>query len=524
MIPEQDDRNTFQPTQTPYQSEQKTRIQDEDEAIYIAEVDGEFVAITKFNETGEQTIELAAVTSSQPTKSDLEYLRTYEEHQYESPRSSNISLMIGMGLGIVLTIGGIRLFSPPPTANNGSTAPDISQTVTPKQTVTVTTVETDRIQRTLKIRGTVAAYELIPVKSTAMGLNIQEILVDRGDYVRKGQVLVRLDNDILQAELIQAQAAVKEAKARLAELKAGSRPEEIAQAKQRVVSATAKVSQAESDLALIQKRVARNKSLQAQGAISLDSLDEVINRERVSQSNLEQARANLELERQALSRLQTGTRPEIIAQSQAALAQAQAQVQSIETKLEDTAIVAPATGTIAERNAKLGDLTSAATNLFTIIEKGRLELRIKLPETLLGQVNTNQTVKITSDANPDVELKGKVRSIDPVLAEDIPQATVKVDLPQGTNLKPGMFLDAAITTATTQGQTVPIDALLPQPEGSAIAYLVRADNIVQAQSVTMGDILPDRQVEVVSGLQPGDRIVVKGAAYLKDGDSVVVVE
>ncbi len=524
MIPEQQDKSQVQSAQIPYQSEQKTRIQDDDEAIYIAEVDGEFVAITKFNETGEQTIELAAVGTSEPTKSELEDLRAYEERQYERPPSSNISLVIGMGIGIILTIGGMRFFAPPPTANNSISTPDISQTITPKQTVMVTTVKTNKIQQTLEIRGTVEAYELIPVKSTAMSLTIKEILVDRGDYVTKGQVLARLDNDILQAELSQAQAAVKEAQARLAELKAGSRPEEIAQAQQRVISAKAQVTQAESDLALIQKRVARNKSLQAQGAISLDSLDEVINQERVYQSNLEQARANLELEQQALTKLQTGTRPETIAQSQAALAQAQAQVQSINTKLEDTVIVAPATGTIAERNAKLGDLTSAATNLFTIIENGRLELRVKLPETLLGEVSANQTVKITSDVDPNLELSGKVRSIDPILAKDIPQATVKIDLPQGTNLKPGMFLDAAITTATTQGQTVPINALLPQPDGSAIAFLLRSDNIVQAQPVTMGDILPGQQVEVVSGLQPGDRIVVKGAAYLNDGDSVNVVD
>lgn len=523
MIPEQQNKRPSQSTQIPYQSEQKTRIQDDDEAIYIAEVDGEFVAITKFNDSEEQTIELAAVTTSQPTKSDLEYLRTYEEEYHRSP-SSNISLALGIGLGIVLTMGGIRLFAPPPTADNNVSDEDISHLLTPKQTVTVTNVETDTIQRTLKIRGTVAAYELIPVKSTATGLVIKEILVDRGNYVTKGQVLAKLDNNILQAELAQAQAAVQEAQAHLAELKAGSRPEEIAQAQQRVISAKAQVTQSESDLALIQKRVTRNKSLQAEGAISLDRLDEVVNQERLSQSNLQQAQANLQVEEQALARLRTGTRPEVIAQSRAALAQAQAQVQSINTRLRETVIVAPTTGKIAERNAKLGDLTSASTNLFTIIENGRLELRVKLPETLLGQVDLEQTVKVTSDINEKLDLSGKVREIDPTLAEDIPQATVKIDLPSGTTLKPGMFLDAAITTSTSEGQTVPIDALLPQPDGSAIAYVMQDNNIVKAQSVTMGEILQDEQVEVLSGLESGDTIVVKGAAYLKDGDTVVVVD
>ena len=519
--------NDQQEYEHPLPSERKRYLDEEQidpqnsEAIYITEVDGEFVAITKLNEVEEHTIELAAVTNSQPIKSEPEFVQVYQPPD-KSSSSGNKNLVIGIGLGIILTVGGMQLLAPPPPDNISYA--DTSQVVAPKQSVTVTNVETDRIERTLKIRGTVAAYELIPVKSSATGLSIKEILVERGNYVTKGQILARLDSDILQAELTYAQAAEQKAKAYLAELKAGSLPEEIAQAQQKVIGAKAKVAQAESDLDLIKKRVARNKTLETEGAIARDRLDEILNQEQVYQSNLEQAQANLQAEQQALAKLQAGTRPEIIAQAEASLAQERANLQSLKAKLADTIVVAPANGQIAERNASIGDLTSASTNLFTIIENGRLELRVKLPETLLAQVAPGQAVKVTSDANSNLQLLGKVREIDPILAKDIPQATVKIDLPEGTNLKPGMFFDAAITTSNTEGYTVPIDALLPQPDGSAIAYVVQKDKTVKAQSVTMGEILSDRQVEVLSGLKSGDLIVLKGGAYLKDGDSVNIVD
>ena len=69
---------------------------------------------------------------------------------------------------------------------------------------------------------------------------------------------------------------------------------------------------------------------------------------------------------------------------------------------------------------------------------------------------------------------------------------------------------------------MPIEALLPQTGNKAIAFVVQPDNTVKAQNVVMGEILPEQRVEVVEGLKPGDRIVLKGAAYLKDGDKVAI--
>jgi RND family efflux transporter MFP subunit len=115
-----------------------------------------------------------------------------------------------------------------------------------------------------------------------------------------------------------------------------------------------------------------------------------------------------------------------------------------------------------------------------------------------------------------------VREIDPVVDEQSRQATVKVDMPATESLKPGMFLRAAITTSSASGLTIPAKAVLPQADGSAIAYRLQGNGTVKAQPVQVGEIMPGERVEIKSGLSPGDRIVVKGAAYLKDGDKVEV--
>ncbi|MGK7873349.1 MAG: efflux RND transporter periplasmic adaptor subunit [Xenococcaceae cyanobacterium] len=437
--------------------------------------------------------------------------------------SGGRGLLIGMGIGIVLTLGGERLLSSQQTNDSTTAAPPAIASQASAQSVTVAEVETSQINRTLKATGTVAAFELIPVLSQAKELQIKQVLVDEGAFVKAGQVLARLDDSVLRAQLAQAMASVAQAEARLAELRAGTRSEEIARARENVRSAEAEVVQAESDLDLARKRVQRNQNLEAEGAITRDSLDEVLNEERSKQSSLQQAQASLREAQQQLAQLQAGPRREVIAQAEAQLAEDKAQVQLVTAQLKDTRVVAPVSGKVAERDARVGDITSSSETLFTIIENGRLELRVKVLETQLPQIRPGQRVEITSGADSSLMLSGTLREIEPIVDEESRQAIVKVDLPAQKSLKPGMFLRASITTSAATSLTVPMGAVLPQSDGSAIAYVLQEDNTVKAQPVEMGEILTRERVEIKSGLSRGDRVVVKGAAYLKEGDRVEVI-
>ncbi len=514
-------------------------------ALYVAEIDGEFCLLDYTKEPDPAPTPLKAIDSgisqslsSIVPESNSNLAKTKTNASSSSPFWGKKGLLIGVGLGILMTLGATRLFVAPNTAERQEPQlANVTESIAPAQAVTVTEVTTTDINSNLAASGTVTAYEQTPVMSQAAGLQIIEILADRGDFVNRGQVLARLNNRALTAQKKEAEAAVAQAEARLDELQAGSRAEEIAQAQARVADAETAVVKAESDLELIQTRVERNRSLWAEGAITRDSFDEVLNQERVAQSDLAGAKAKLREAQQALSQLKAGSRPQTIAQAQAELAQAQGRLQVIEAQLADTVITASSSGIIASREARVGQITSVSETLFTIIQDGRLELRLKIPETQIGQIEPGQKVQISSNANRNLNLTkskqapslhggvpwtGEVREIDPLIDDSSRQALVKVDLPNGTNLKPGMFLQAAIDTATNQGQAVPIEALLPQSGNTAIAFVVQNDNTVKAQTVTMGEILSAQRVEVIEGLESGDRIVLKGAAYLKDGDRIKI--
>ena len=489
-------------------------------AIYITEIDDRFYLLDYQLQYDPKPVPLEESNLLKPGQ-----LSTTKESNNKIEVDSkalffkNKGLLIGIGLGILLTLGATRIFST--TSSNQQAEPvAIDSATAPSQSVTLTEVTTERINRTLNASGTVTAFERTPVMSQAGGLLITEIFAERGDFVERAQVLAKLSDSILSAEKIEARGAVEQARARLDELEAGNRTEEIARAQSRVTNAKAGVTQAESNLSLVQKRVERNRTLQTEGAISRDRLDEVLNQEQGEKSDLIAAIASLNEAKQELAQLKSGSRPQTIAAARAELTQAQGRLQKIEAELANTIITAPSAGIIASRDAKVGQITSNSEQLFSIIQNGRLELRLQVPETLIYRIELGQNVSIASNADPSLQLTGKVREIDPLIDDSSRQATVKVDLPNNTNLKPGMFLQAAIDVDSSPGQAVAIEALLPQSGNKAIAFVLQSDNTVKAQTVEMGEILSQEKVEIIEGLNPGDRIALKGAAYLKDGDLV----
>ena len=150
-------------------------------------------------------------------------------------------------------------------------------------------------------------------------------------------------------------------------------------------------------------------------------------------------------------------------------------------------------------------------------------MQAQVPATELPQVRIDAPALITYDADPRVRLQGRVREISPLVNPESRKATVKINLPLTSLLRSGMFARAAITTATVPGLTVPAKAVLPQPDGSAIVFVLSSDNTVKAQTVEVGGVPNGGSVEIKNVL-PGDRVVVAGAGYLKDGDRVQIVQ
>jgi RND family efflux transporter MFP subunit len=209
-------------------------------------------------------------------------------------------------------------------------------------------------------------------------------------------------------------------------------------------------------------------------------------------------------------------------------------VQQLQTQLEQTVVRAPVSGVIAEKLARVGDVTGVppqtqvgtviggTQKLFSIIRDEKLELQAKVPEIQLNQVKIGASVQITSDVDQRVRSQGRVREIQPQVNDQRREATVKIDLPPTTLLKPGMFANAAITTNSGMTMVVPQKAVQSQADGSVIVFTLSSGDIVRSQKVDLENPTNGDKVEIKSGLQLGDRIVVDGAGYLKDGDKVRV--
>ena len=427
---------------------------------------GDLPVVRKFVEEPEKTDRI-----------DIEW----EPKQRKGLPSWLLPLCVGTGLGIAIAVGGTSLL-PRPVAN-----PKIAPTQTkqaPSMSVAVAAVERTLVARRLNVTGTVAARDLIAVLPQTTGLQIRQILVDEGDFVKAGQVMAVLDNSVLQAE-------IEEAKAEVESNQAVVKQRQAALAQER----------ASEDEA--QRNFERNRQLADAGAISRQELDTRATAVATAKEAVRVAQANIN-------------------SAQADVRSSIARVQQLQTRLGQTTVRAPAAGVVAQKNVEIGNV-AGTQQLFSIIQNGELELLAQVPANQLSQVKIGATAQISYDADSRVRLQGRVREIAPLVNEQNRQATVKINIPPTELLRPGMFARAAISTRSLPGMTVPAKAIVPQADGSASVFLLTKDDIVQAQSVEVGEIINASTVEIISGLKPGDRVVVSGAGYLKDGDRIRVV-
>ncbi|MBD1913356.1 efflux RND transporter periplasmic adaptor subunit [Leptolyngbya sp. FACHB-16] len=441
---------------------------------------------------GRERIDYPSTPYTRRGVSELERSRDLDFDPFEEPESDRIRrqarwkyTLIGLGIGVALMTGWGAIASR--RSEPIATRPTVAA---PGQSVTATAVAITPVTRTLNVTGTVAATDLLPVLPEVTGLQVQRVLVSEGQTVQSGQVLAELNNSVLQAQLRQANA-------------------EVASAQATVQQQQAALAQQQATLAEAESNQRRYQQLFNQGAIS--------------QQELESRTTAATTARETVGAAQAA-----VNSAQAEVQSRQAQVQQLQTQLSQTVVRAPAAGVIAESLAKVGNVTSASNQLFTIIQNGNLQLEAKVPETELPQVRVGESVRVTSDSDRRVNLQGEVREIDPLVDPQTRQATVRISLPESPLLRPGLFLRAAVTVQTAQAMTIPADAVLPQNDGNSIVYVLQDDNTVRATQVDVGvrTVSEDpnqTRVEIRKGLEIGDRVVVEGAGYVRDGDRVQIV-
>ena len=223
---------------------------------------------------------------------------------------------------------------------------------------------------------------------------LAEIRVREGDEVEAGVVLARLDAGELEARKAAAEAQAEAARAALAELEAGARSEEVAQARAALRGAEQQLEDARRDRD-------RARNLFDGGAISREAMDKAETRAEVAEASVDQAREQLRA-------LETGPREERIRAQRAAVAAAEASVRQMSAALENMVIEAPFGGLVTIRHRDPGETVQPGQPVITLLDPDDRWVRIYVAEDRVGAVQIGQQAVITSDTYPEREYGGRV--------------------------------------------------------------------------------------------------------------------
>ena len=209
------------------------------------------------------------------------------------------------------------------------------------------------------------------------------------------------------------------------------------------------------------------------------------------------------------------------ASSVARVQSARAMVQLQNVRLSQTQVRAPDAGVISARQATVGSVVGAGTELFRLIRQGRIEWRAEVTAAEIGRIQVGAPVQIKAASGQ--QLQGKVRMVAPSVDAQTRNALVYVDLPAQTgSARAGMYAQGEIALGQSQALTVPQSAVVVR-DGFSYVYTVGADQKVSQLKVQTGRQSGDR-VEVTSGLKADARVVASGGAFLNHGDTVRVVD
>lgn len=366
--------------------------------------------------------------------------------------------------------------------------------------------------------GTVRPVQTVNLSPENAGI-LAEVFVEQGDRVEAGQLIARMNNRDTAAQVQQNQAAVAEAEAALADLRQGSRPDEISQAEAAVAANRAQVRDAQARLELATSDLARRQQLFDRGAVAATDLDTAAREQRSAQAALEQAQARVTEAQRRVDDLRSGPRQEAIAQSEARLAQAQAQLAGAQIRQDESLIRAPFGGIVTQKFASEGAFVtpttsaselSSATSTAIVALAEDLEVLAEVPEADIALLAAGQTVELVADAFPEQTFAGRVKLVAPEAIErqNVTLFQVRIELLDGKELlRSNMNVNVAfIGDQLADALVLPSVAVVTQAGQSGV--LVPGENRdIVFQPVTLGPQVGN-QIQIVNGLEVGDRVFI----------------
>ena len=331
--------------------------------------------------------------------------------------------------------------------------------------IPVLDVQQANVPDLLEAAGTVRAAQTSDAASQMMG-NIVEIRAHEGDHVQRGQVLAVIDDSQPQAALDRATAAG--------------------------LAAQQQLVGADFDLALAESTLRRYETLFEKKSVSPQEFDEVKARQQAALARRDMAKAGQ-------------------AQAQAVLSQAR-------TSLDYTRIRAPFDGVVTEKKADSGTLASPGMPIFTVEDVRRYRLEANVNENDLQYVRTGEQVSVVIDALDNAGLKGKVVQIIPAADAASRAFLMKIELPTDARLRSGLFGRAQFSRGERQALMIPRSAVVERGQLQGI-YVLDQNRVASLRYITLGKP-SGAEVEVLAGLQDGERLVAKPGAVDLNGKRV----
>lgn len=191
---------------------------------------------------------------------------------------------------------------------------------------------------------------------------------------------------------------------------------------------------------------------------------------------------------------------------------------------QNTYLCSPISGVVTARNYDQGDMYSMAQPIFTVQQITPVKLLVAISETDYPRVKLGQNVQITAEALPGEVFAGDIAKIHPTMDAATHTFNAEIHVPnQKRLLRPGMFARVNVDFGSDYSVVVPDDAVVKQQgSGVRVVFVLQENNTVKSRPVVLGQHF-DRNYEIVSGIEEGEKIVVKGASSLKDGQTVEVI-
>ncbi|MCI0333954.1 MAG: efflux RND transporter periplasmic adaptor subunit [Planctomycetes bacterium] len=388
-------------------------------------------------------------------------------------------------------------------------APPASEAIRPVKTMVVAAGEDVRVR---SFPGKVEASRRVELAFQVPGLLVK-LPVKEGQQVAKGDVIAELRQDEFQARLTSLQGQLDQARANLTALRAGERPEERLRREAQVRSADARLANARAEL---------------------NRATELLQRRAIARADFDIAetayRIAIEEQKAAVQLAEMGTigREEEIQAREAEVRGLEGRVVEASIQLADSVLRAPYNGVIARRFVEQGQNVQAKAPIVRFQDLDEIEIEVDVPEAVMvTDIRSADIVQMVAELSgaPGVQFPVRIREVAQVADPTTQTFNVRVAMesPPGIQALPGMTatVTASYRRANVLGNRilVPVSAVSKQASGEQVTWVIGPDGTATPRAVKLGGITGG-EVEIVDGLQPGDRIAVAGVTFLRDGMKV----